>query len=171
MEALNALAEPKRGFFSTLSDRPAFGAFVFAYETGRLASDRNDEKLASSAVLESGKRGVVSRRGSERYRIKFAVLGPSRVSPEGQALCSALIGTFFDLRTLSVDTDSDVNTVELLEPSSQVDPQAMHALSEIGITRSPLYFLHAVVGISTGRVLNQDALVERRNIVIQKGTS
>ena len=171
MEILKTRTEPKRGFFTTVTDRLSTSAYVFAYTFGRVSSDRNDETIASSAVMESGKRGIVSVRAQDRYQLRFCVLGPTPFSPEGQALTCGLVSTFFDHRLLTLETSGGVETIELFEPNVQTDAAAQQAIRDMGLQRAPLYVFHATVGVSTDRVFRQSTLVETREISIQKGTA
>jgi hypothetical protein len=170
LKSLAETREPKRGLFGGLFADPGMvHAALFPYGVARVDFERRDEFRSSNVMLDNGKRGVASVRGSDAYRIQFAVVGPQAQSSQGLALCSGLIATFFDHRVLQVESQDGDEQLLLQELHVQHDDHVMDALKEAGFLNRPIYYFSTVVRIETGRVIRKSTLVEKRNISVQSG--
>lgn len=172
LKSLNEGREPKRGLFGGLLGEPiSMRATLFPYGVTRLDAERRDEFNSSNVILENGKRGVASVRGSDAYRIHFAVVGPQPHSQQGLALCSALIATLFDHRLVQVETDDGSEQLLLNERQEQHDDRVIEALKQAGCDLRPIYYFSTIVRIETGRVIRKATLVEKRQISVQSGAN
>lgn len=169
-EQLEARTESRRSFFSSLAERQNSIAFVSPYFFSRVQSERTQERESATQSLESGRKLVISKRGSEQYQIRYLVLGPCLSTSEGQDLASSLITLFFDTRQIELKSDGALESITLIEPQQSTDAELEKFLSASSITRRPLYIFHATLEISTDRAIEANHIVETRSIQFRPNT-
>jgi hypothetical protein len=170
-ELLEQTENKKSGFFSIVSEKSLFG-YICPYLVTRAQSERTQERQQSTLNADDpSKRTIISRRGSENYKIRYLVLGPTLSSPDGQSLLSALITVFFDARTIEVELESGVEKLQIDEPIQGQDLDLERFLSSTKITRRPLYIFHVTTNIASGRAIEANRIVQSRAISFRQNIS